>query len=639
MKQYISLALTALAISAQAQYNQSIAVEGKYKPDVFKLERINSFPKLTKMSIESEALLTERKGIQTPFAPSLLPMPATGWNDTRTVSEDRGYLTLGSGSWLNSTLSAGYRIIQNSNADLGVSLQHNSTSLWEPKVSKSNPTTKMWRYDEVASLYGGYTFQDWGRLQASADLHLGYFNYYGFNPIWQPSIGGDPIEKLATPNQHIDDIATRISWKPASKPDDISWNIGAGYRRFAYRNSTVIVSALANSGIQTPLPQFPNISAYECVRMDGGVPAENNFSLNGNFHFPLQDHSALGMDLNSNYILYSQGKTSIYEAPRNYGLISLNPYYRFQKAGFNFKVGGNIDLFITNRKKTTTEPSKGPQYLTGLEPQNYSLFHITPQLDIDWSRGRLAAWFNLKGGTELHTLASSYELDYWQMPTKIYGKPTYIPIDAELGLRVEPITGLSIGARLDYRMARNQYLGGWSMAALNYADCPMPGLPEEHYFNYNAQGGINMQGIALGASLNYKYNQWIELEADGSYAPQRGTIGFFNGYDRPQYTASASLQTNPWSSLKLKVGYDFRGKRAIYAQGEYATDYPSTWVTTLESMPLPDISQLNAGASYDIFKNLNVWVQANNILNRREIILPDLPSQGVSVTAGFGFTF
>ena len=99
-------------MSAYAQFDQSISVEGKYIPEVIRLDRINAFPRQEKFSLETTPLSYDAKGITASFIPSLYTMPAMGWRDTRKVADNRGYLELGAGSWLNSTLSAGYRFIQ-----------------------------------------------------------------------------------------------------------------------------------------------------------------------------------------------------------------------------------------------------------------------------------------------------------------------------------------------------------------------------------------------------------------------------------------------------------------------------------------------------------------------------------------------
>ena len=54
---------------------------------------------------------------------------------------------------------------------------------------------------------------------------------------------------------------------------------------------------------------------------------------------------------------------------------------------------------------------------------------------------------------------------------------------------------------------------------------------------------------------------------------------------------------------------------------------------------LPDLTYLNIGASYGISRNCSIWLQADNILNRHDEILPMLPTQGVRIAGGLSLTF
>jgi outer membrane receptor protein involved in Fe transport len=54
---------------------------------------------------------------------------------------------------------------------------------------------------------------------------------------------------------------------------------------------------------------------------------------------------------------------------------------------------------------------------------------------------------------------------------------------------------------------------------------------------------------------------------------------------------------------------------------------------------LPDLVSLNFGASYGITDNFNVWIQADNLLNRTNWYGPSLPEPGIQLAAGIGVTF
>ena len=141
----LSAAALACATAAQAQLHEAINVEGRYVPEIIRIDRVNAFPKAMRFSIDSQPIGYEGSGVAASFSPTLFTMPASGWRDSRLINDNPGDLELGAGSWLNSTLSAGYRFIDNSSTLFGVRLQHNSTSLWKPRLSVATEDVKQYR--------------------------------------------------------------------------------------------------------------------------------------------------------------------------------------------------------------------------------------------------------------------------------------------------------------------------------------------------------------------------------------------------------------------------------------------------------------------------------------------------------------
>ena len=68
------LPFSPLSQSAYAQFDQSFSVEGKYIPEVIRLERINAFPRQEKFTLESVPLSYDAKGAVESFAPKLYSM-------------------------------------------------------------------------------------------------------------------------------------------------------------------------------------------------------------------------------------------------------------------------------------------------------------------------------------------------------------------------------------------------------------------------------------------------------------------------------------------------------------------------------------------------------------------------------------
>ncbi len=613
-KSYILPISLLLSLPAAAQFNQSISVEGKYVPEIFRLDRINTFPKAVRFTLESTPLSYDSKSVPTSFAPTLLPLPATGWRDTRAWSQSRGYVELGAGSWLNSTLSAGYRFISDPQTTFGFRLQHNSTSLWRPKVSEMMEDTKQYRYDETLGFYASHDFDGRGRLSGAIDWHIGNFNYYGYNPMWLSPSQGDKAPKV--PTQTLNDIAARFIWQSPDKTDNLTWSAEAGVRYFGYRSA------------YDPIEIYPG-NPSNLYRASGG--RETDINLAGSVNLPLSSGSSVGVDADINILLYGGDKDVVGGfspfPPDNYGMITLTPYYRFTRDRLNVRVGADIDLSIN----------------AGDEGDRYSFLHVAPDIKIDYLAGPAALYLHLLGGSRLHTLAAGYQLDYYQTPWLQASRPVYTPLDGSFGASFGPFAGFSLGIDFAFRVSRGEYLGGWYQQFLNLHNSPYGNLPREiggstATYTYSSNQTLNMHGYSLGAHLSYDLGKILKVNASANYQPQNGQSGYFNGYDRPRWIADFSAETNPWRGLKLKLAYNYRGVRNIYTIAYYRSEMIANDSKAV-SYRLPDLCSLNFGASYSFTESFNIWVQGNNLLNRHDDLLPGLPQQGLTVTAGFGLTF
>ena len=617
---YISaLLLASVAFPVCAQYDQDIDVEGKYVPEYIRHDRLGLFPKPIKFPLEKSTLEYALGGVDADFTPLAVPIQATAWNAVRDYSASRGYVELGLGSYLQSTLSAGYRIIDTRQTLLGVRLQHNSTSLWKPRVSDLTPDTRMFRYDESLGVYGNHTFEGYGRLDAALDYHIGNFNYYGFdNDLIVVNDNADVkgFYKDA-PTQTLNDFAARVSWHSPSRLDNLTWNAGAGVRYFGYRRFY--------------LPGTLN----ECVGFTGG--RETDVNINGGLNFPTSTKSAIGIDLDADFFSYGKievkaavaDHVNIPSAPDSYGMVSLTPYYRFNRDKLNVRIGAKIDLAFN----------------AGPEEDRYSAFHIAPAVRLDYDAGPVSFFLHALGGSKLNTLASNYELDYYQSPVLLNTAPVYSPLDGRLGVSFGPFSGFYAGFEVDYRTSRGQYLGGWYQYLINgWGFNPSKaGLADvvdrkDVCYDFNPDCATNLSGFSFGLKAGYDGGRFFKIDAEGHYQRQDGKTGYFNGFDRPEWTASVSMESNPWSTLKFRLSYDLRAKRMMTAKAYESNSSPlNNYI--LATCRLPNYSSLGFGASYGITDNINVWIQADDLLCRKNYYMPGLREPGLRLSAGAGFTF
>lgn len=583
--------------------HESVNVEGVYRIEVVQPERINVFPRHEEVSIERTDLNFDTEGVPAQFSPTSLPLSITGWRTAREVSP-RGYARLSMGSWLNSSLSAGYEVIRRPDTRLDVSLQHNSTSLWRPDLSEATHDIRRFRYDESIGGRFARSFSGKGLLEASLDYHLGYFNYYSYLPHAVTDIPGSQI-KYKAPTQTLNDLSGMVGWSnPADRP--LQWNVGLRARYFGYRSL-----------------YLPGTDGNELQACSG--ERETRLDLLAGLSKSWKGVSQLGLNARLSAMLYPGHEHAIHNyihLPHlsSYGMLSLRPYYRFSKYNFIFNAGMDIDLTLNADGDTPDS--------------HYSFFHIAPDIRIDWRKDKVGFWLKLLGGSELQTLASGASFNYYRLPTLPTTEPIYTPIDASLGLEFGKWKGISAGIGIAYRVAKHVPLDGWYMAILNYGASPIPGLPSDAQFPTYGTGyqGIDLHGFRLNVHAAYEYKDIVKASANLDYQPQHGTRGWWNGLDRPRWVLDANVDIRPIKPLHIGVGYEYRGVRSVYTAYSPRNASPVVeHATCLASYRLPDLCNLKASASYDITKRLNIGIRAYNLLNHHIYALPCLPTEGIDI--------
>ena len=584
--------LMAMPVCASAQLTGAVTVEGDYLPDILHPDRINMLPPMERFSSKPTQLEYSLGATGANFSPAFLPLPSTAWDADRTVESNRGYLRLRLGSWLNSNLSAGYNALHTDADNVSIWLQHNSTSLWRPFGAD---TPQRWSYQESLGADWRHTFKGLGVLEAALQYRVGCFNYYGFVT---------PDNRFLT--QTLNDAAFRIDW---TSDRDVKrgsqYNATLRGRAFNYRIGD----------------------------------REFDLGLSGGYSFVWDAGSRLGIDADIDVLLYSQSKEAEplyrYEAsgaPRDYALITLTPFYAWQKRNMSLRLGLDIDI------AAKADGTAADRY--------YGALHFAPDVRFDVRGRRIGFYASATGGSRLQTLASLSDADPYRMPWLATTCPVYTPIDAALGVEFGPFSGFSAALSASFRNSRHIDFGGWFAALLNYGFGRYPGLemPSGGTPTYGTtRQGISLAGVSVGLDLRYSLGDRLSVSAGGTFQPQNGKTGFFNGYDRPKVTADASLRYRPIDRLTLGLEYNYRGLRKIYtgcnlsAGGNVIVDKDAT--EGFGSVKLSDQHTLNFSASWQFNRMLSVDFRADNLVSPGGELLPGLRRDGRTFYGGVSIIF
>lgn len=559
LKYFLAITCSCLfsgSIMAQ-NLEESLTVEGKYRPEVIPADRLSVLPSIISLSAPESNLNYDRKGIVANFATDALSMPATGWKTSKTFDTSRGYLDLSLGSWLNSSLSAGYAAIRNENTNLNIRLQHNSTSLWQ--AWKEDPefgiygSAKRFRYDETIGADLNHKIKGAGSISANLQYHLGHFNYYG------TCYGTVENQRIVAPTQTLNDIYAHAGWTGvASTP--LSYRVDADVRYFGYNNAY----------------DRPDLLTSMTLEKGKGLK-ETAVNIGGKLGYSLSRESVLNADLQYSGVMNSIGN--------DVNQVKLTPAYEYNRNNMSLRVGAEL-AFVSGEK---------------------SRFRIAPDVRFGVRSGIGTFSAKIGGGTHLRTLASIHQMDYYNNPLAGCHDAAYSPLDAAIAFQANPGGKWTLGVEGIWRTTLNETFGGLYQTYLN-------GLMGAYKEGIRSR----IHGFSIEINAGYEFSKYFGLKGKINWQPQHGNTGILNGFDRPAVTADLSATSKPTESLSVSLGYQLRAKR-------YLLD--------------GNISRLNLSADYRITEKLSVGAEFNNLLNRHEYILPNLPSEGFTAAARFQIIF
>ncbi len=625
--------LSIMGLGGYAQeLNKEITLEKDFVPVEKKATKKNALPVVIQPAKnETPTTLKYSDWAQpTAVATSIPTMLPYGYRTSHIFSDKRGYFDFGVGTQLNIAGSAGYRLIDKPETQLGVWLQHTST--WSGK----NTTTfipdgeklKQKYNDNVLGLDFSHQFSK-GLLDAGATVHFDKFNYYGgLNRVWNSEwdLGGIvPIDNSYNwddDKQSFLDIALRGKWQSRINiaDRDFDYYVGMRFNHAGYSKSFT-------------------------TEYDGAK--ENHITANVGASYQLSGAAGLGADVAVDYLNRKYKSEWNDRVADDMTMITLHPYYSYVGERASASLGVNLNFSFNDG----------------------AAIRVAPNVKIDYKFVDGAALYAVaQGGKHLNTLSSMAAVNRYSDPLGGYGN-TFVPIDAEAGFKIGPFRGFSLKLYGGYGIFKNDQLvvlpynlfAGPESGNLMYHNAfyyhnPHIMLSENQFFAPVYYRGLNTRGMKFGAELNYKYRSLAELDVKAVFAPQSKDLdgkyikGYTLGLDRAKTVVNVDLKVNPLRALTVNVGFDYRGGR--YNINDYYMEYSfAEWhddgsqidnryqFASSGTFDLADVLNLRAGASYRFDKTLTLWVQASNLLNKQWDVTMGMGAQKLGFMGGLQLVF
>lgn len=323
---------------------------------------------------------------------------------------------------------------------------------------------------------------------------------------------------------------------------------------------------------------------YFKQKYPAGVEAgsETNFYAKGDILTPFLGQS-FGLALDLNTYSYAMGEM------KNNTSLEMNPYYKMGYGDWRFRVGAHLDWW------------------SGAENQ----MNVSPDLNVELNfLDSYVLYAQAGGGRENKSLMELTDVTSYWVLAQPYLLPTYVTLDAQLGLKASPANGWWFNLAGGYQMREDDLFFGVAdekgmVAAFAQADSK----------------------VAYGAAeLKYDYKDLFDCTLKATYyhwdlskpKEQDGQVKQITLALKPELEVNAEVGMKPMAGLRVNVGYEY--------------------VKRCEGLYDP-ISNLYLGADYALLKNLSVYGQIRNLMNKEYVRADAYPAQKMNALVGLSLRF
>ena len=310
--------------------------------------------------------------------------------------------------------------------------------------------------------------------------------------------------------------------------------------------------------------------------------SENNFYLKGDVWKPINDQR-FGLAWDFNTYSYSMGDM------KGNTSLELNPYYGYENDDWRIRLGAHVDWW------------------SGIDDE----VNFSPDVNVEYIFSDSYVFYaKVGGGRENKNLVELTDFSpYWTL-SHPYILPTYMSLDAAIGLKASPMNGLWFNLTGGYQIREDDLF--WKLVDGSAS-----------YLGFE-QGKSK---VAYGsAELKYDYKDLFDLGLKATYYHWKGDK--MEGLD--QYAEERLLALKPEMELNAEVG--FKPVQALRINAGYE------YVKRAEEIYDP-ISNLYVGADYALMKNLSIFAKANNLLNKEYVRVDAYPAQKLNFLAGLSLQF
>jgi len=564
--------------------NRNISVEREYRPVIQDAGKINSVPKILEPTVE-----------KTPATYSNFNLPLNVNFNIHTLSaaevitakpdNKEGFARIGLGGYRNTLVDFAYPIINTPGTHLDFSLNHLGT--FEERRMHSTSTAAL-TFDQIfksVTLFAG--------LSGSHET----FNYYGNNYFNSNTVD---LNKWALSSSIPVYFAEIDRAGINSSPRTFTLDMLAGFpisQTFWRFNAFAGVSSLPMSSDLRYKAQL-NYNKFSAIN---GLN-ENLFHTEAKLNIP-SNKNRMGLDVDLYNMMYSSATIPAFNFWNDYSVLTLNPYYSFERSSWDVRLGLKSSFKLGNGT------------------------FMYPSFDVRAEWKAIPKYFSIYGGLtgdyEVNTLDKiSTENPYLFSDLRV--NDTYTPYKLVAGIKLKPVYNLLLDAFVDYRQIDKQYF--YVNKEYDY-DSPYftlvyvysPLLTNRFNVIYS-----NATLFKMGIRANYNWQNFLNIEFKGIYN-EWNVLTEQYAWNKPKY--EAELNTN------VKINPNLSVSANIYYEGGRYVKFGRSAIL------MNDKVDINLGVSYSYLSWLTVFGKINNLINSQYQNYLGYDVQGANLMVGAAFSF
>ena len=559
--------LPCLAASAQQQDTtlvRTVVVENEYNPTVMDASKINVLPKVEEPTVP-----------KTHIDYSATVRPVSAWNyqamnpivkEWKADAAYRGYLRAGYGNNGNVDAQLGYLWDISKKDRLNLEASFGG---WNGDMRGWNWQEDSWMGNDWTSrLYNTQVGLDYKHAFKKVDLMLGgKYRSQVFN--YMPHVMAEFMcgtGRSFTTHQHQTLANGYIGFASTDKDMPIQFAAEAGMRYFKMKYATM-------------------------YQKDGN---ENNLYVKGDVWKKIGDESRAGLKVKFDNYSYSS------ESMDGATAVDLNPYYGYENDDWRVRLGANVDWWSGVYNIGTGDENK---------------IYVSPDVSVEHFFADSYVFYAKAGGgrqtNSFYQLTTQYS-PYWMTRGLL---PTYVALDAALGIKGSPVNGLWFHLSGGYKITENDFVPvgltvDYDAYFASVIDCKTKLFYGTGELKYDFKDVWNM--YLKGTYYSWK-SEGMMLSTTPDAADQ-DVLGLL-----PEFEINAGVGFKVLEGLKVNVGYDLVKRR--------------------DGDRYDPISNLHAGADYALLKNVSIFAKVNNLLNKEYVRHDGYPAQKLNLLAGVSLQF